>query len=168
MIDKTGGLRLMKAYWVVNEVSEGLGGWMGIRGRLEGIMEGLGMVHAIRLSHSSQSQSFHPYQSFHPCQNSPISASFHLESPSRTSLLPYIHSIILSCIVFPSFHDVHDACELPIGDTCTAYAWRVYGWYIGYRIGYTCRPYMHGIRWKGLWYTLAWESIFNWLGRRNQ
>lgn len=113
MIDRTSGLRLMKTYWVIIEVSEGLGGWMGIRGRLEGIMEGLGMVHAIRLPHSSQS--FHPYQSFYPCQNSPISVSFHLESPSRTSLLPYIHSIILSRIVFPSLHGVHVCCELPVG-----------------------------------------------------
>lgn len=105
----------MKAYWVISEVSEGLGGWMGIRGRLEGIMEGLRMVHTIRLSHSSQS--YPSFLSFHPCQNSPISVSFHLESPSRTSLLPYIHSIILSCIVFPSLHGVHVAYELPLGYT---------------------------------------------------
>lgn len=114
------------------------------------------MVHAIRLSHSSQSIPIHthPYSSFHPCQNSPISVSFHLESPSRTSLLPYTHSIILSCIVFPSLHGVRVACELPFGNTRTAYAWRVHGWYIGSDIhsNHTCMAYAGrdcGIHWLG-------------------
>ena len=135
---------------VSSGVSEGLGGWMGIRGRLvEGRREGEWFT-----------LYDHP---IYPNLTLPITPSIRsktVQSPyrsiqsSRTStpaIHPYCHS--LSCIIFPSLHGVHVACELPMGYMHGVY-WRVYGWYITELDihGHTCMAYAGrdcGIHWLG-------------------
>lgn len=93
-----------------------------------------------------------PFRSIISVPSNPI--PFHLGITSRTSLLPYISTTACHVSSFLPSIMVHVACELPLGDTCTAYVWRVHGRYITELDihGYTCMAYAGrdcGIHWLG-------------------
>lgn len=142
----------------VSEVSEGLGGWMGIRGRLEGRRRDwewftLSVYPILPNPYPSYS-----FLSFHSCQNSPISVSFHLESPSRTSLLPYIHRAV-ACHVSSFLPSM--VCILPVNSRYEIHARRMLGgvWLV-YRI--LCWIYMSIIH---AWHTLGGIVVYTGLGK---
>lgn len=130
MIDETGGLRLMKAYWVIIEVSEGLGGWMGIRGRLEGRRRDWEWftlsVYPILPNHSIHINPFIPAKTVQSPYRSisnplPVPRSCHTSTASSCHVSSFLPSMV--CVLLMNSR---------LGNTRTVYALRVHGWYIGY------------------------------------